>query len=127
MPEIRPTTRRGIVWTLRIVIPAIVLIGVSHTIQSAWDKLSEQDWQLRPAWLIVSGALYLAGLGAMAAFWHYTLTALGQSVPWLTTLRAYYLGHLGKYVPGKALVVVIRVATITRLRLTCPCTSTWPI
>ena len=28
------------------------------------------------------------------------------------TLRAYYIGHLGKYVPGKAMVIVLRTALI---------------
>ena len=34
--------------------------------------------------------------------------SLGQEVPLGRTLRAYYIGHLGKYVPGKAVVVVMR-------------------
>lgn len=32
----------------------------------------------------------------------------------MATLRAYFLGHLGKYVPGKALVVILRVAGVKR-------------
>ena len=31
---------------------------------------------------------------------------------YLAMVRAYYIGHLGKYVPGKALVVVMRVALV---------------
>ena len=33
------------------------------------------------------------------------------------TLRAYYIGHLGKYVPGKAMVVVIRAGLIRGSRV----------
>ena len=50
----------------------------------------------------------------MAWFWHRTLASLGQPVPWLAALRAYYLGHLGKYVPGKALAVILRVAAVQK-------------
>jgi hypothetical protein len=32
-------------------------------------------------------------------------------------LRAYYVGHLGKYVPGKAMVIVIRAALMHRARV----------
>jgi uncharacterized membrane protein YbhN (UPF0104 family) len=40
------------------------------------------------------------------------LAALGQPAPWSATLRAYFFGHLGKYVPGKALAVILRVAAV---------------
>jgi uncharacterized membrane protein YbhN (UPF0104 family) len=62
--------------------------------------------------LILAGALYAAGLTPMAWFWYRALASLGQPAPWWDTLRAYYLGHLGKYVPGKALTVVLRVAAV---------------
>ena len=45
-------------------------------------------------------------------FWHWALKALGQDVGLLETLRAYYIGHLGKYVPGKAMVIVLRTGLI---------------
>ena len=35
----------------------------------------------------------------------------------LETTRAYYVGHLGKYVPGKALVVIIRTGLISGPRV----------
>lgn len=42
---------------------------------------------------------------------------MGQR-PWKrASLRAYFVGHLGKYVPGKALVVVIRTALIRSRRV----------
>jgi uncharacterized membrane protein YbhN (UPF0104 family) len=50
----------------------------------------------------------------MAWFWHRALTALGQPAPWPQTLRAYFMGHVGKYVPGKAMAVVLRVAGVRK-------------
>ena len=58
------------------------------------------------------GLFYLGGAIPMAWFWWRVLAALGQHPGWRTTLHAYFLGHLGKYVPGKALVVVIRVGLL---------------
>jgi uncharacterized membrane protein YbhN (UPF0104 family) len=81
-------------------------------VQGALAQLSRHDWSVEPGWLVVAGAFYGAGLTPMAWFWHRTLASLGQPAPWWDTLRAYYLGHLGKYVPGKALSVVLRVATV---------------
>jgi uncharacterized membrane protein YbhN (UPF0104 family) len=50
----------------------------------------------------------------MSWFWHRALSSLGQPAPWAATLRAYFLGHLGKYVPGKALSVLLRVAAVRK-------------
>ena len=37
---------------------------------------------------------------------------MGQQPRWRDSLKAYYIGHLGKYVPGKALVVILRSALV---------------
>lgn len=92
----------------------VVFAGVSGTVRSALGQLSEHEWQLRPLWLVIAGVLYLIGLVPMAWFWHRTLVSLGQHVPSSVTLRGYFLGHVGKYVPGKAMAVILRVATIRR-------------
>jgi uncharacterized membrane protein YbhN (UPF0104 family) len=76
--------------------------------------LSEHSWTVRPAWLVVSGAAYILGMAPVGWFWQRTLVALGYQPPLLATLRAYYFGQLGKYVPGKAMVIILRVAAMRR-------------
>jgi uncharacterized membrane protein YbhN (UPF0104 family) len=75
-------------------------------------QLSQHDWHVQPGWLFVAGALYIVGLMPMAWFWQRALAALGQPAPLVAVIRAYFLGHLGKYVPGKALAVIMRVAGV---------------
>jgi uncharacterized membrane protein YbhN (UPF0104 family) len=104
--------RRWIVWAFRIGVLVLVLLGVRGTVVNAWDKLSQHEWHVQPAWLIAAGALYALGLVPMAWFWWRALASLGQPAPWPATLRAYFVGHLGKYVPGKALAVILRVAAV---------------
>jgi hypothetical protein len=87
---------------------------VSGTLRTGWAKLADHQWQWNLPWLVAAGVLYLVGLVPMAWFWRRTLVALGQRPDWFTTLYAYFMGHLGKYVPGKALVVVIRVGLVRR-------------
>jgi uncharacterized membrane protein YbhN (UPF0104 family) len=101
-------------WSLRAIVLAAVVAGVAGTIRDAFAQLSEFHWAWRPAWAVAAGALYIFGLAPMAWFWRKILKALQQPVPWCPVLRAYYYGHLGKYVPGKALVVVIRVTSLQR-------------
>lgn len=71
------------------------------------------DWrEVGLPWLAASMCCYLAGTMPSWWFWHRTLRALGQRPDWRHSLRAYTIGHLGKYVPGKALVVVLRASLV---------------
>ena len=75
-------------------------------------QLREHKVQFEPAWLVLSGVLYLVGMAPACLFWRRVLRVLGQEAGLLKTIRAYYIGHLGKYVPGKALVVVLRAGMV---------------
>lgn len=101
-------------WALRIAVLVLVCLGVSGTVRNALAQLSQHEWHVLPAWLVASGALYVIGLVPMAWFWHRALASLGQPAPWPATLRAYFFGHLGKYVPGKALAIILRVAAVRK-------------
>lgn len=63
-----------------------------------------------PGWLVLGGVLYLAGLTACGVFFARVLDAGATPVGTGVAVRAYLLSHLGKYVPGKAMVVLMRVA-----------------
>jgi uncharacterized membrane protein YbhN (UPF0104 family) len=114
MIDLSPSGRRPLIWTLRVVVLVVVLFGVRGTVHNALDQLSQHRWQAQPAWLVAAGIIYAVGLLPMAWFWHHALASLGQRAPWRVTLRAYFVGHLGKYVPGKALAIVLRVAAVQK-------------
>ncbi len=115
------TTRRRIVLAVKLLIVAVVLWLVRGTLSQSWhylqSQLVEHPRSLRLDWLALSGGLYLAALLPEGLFWHWALRALGQDVGLLETLRAYYIGHLGKYVPGKAMVIVLRTGLIHSRRV----------
>jgi len=48
----------------------------------------------------------------LGLYWFRVLRAMKQRPPFWPTMRAYFLGHLGKYVPGKAMVVVLRTGAL---------------
>ncbi len=76
------------------------------------------DWKrVDPRWLVLAACFYLAGTAPAWWFWHRSLFALGQRPRRLESLRAYMIGHLGKYVPGKALVVVLRASLVQGVRV----------
>ncbi|HUT10732.1 MAG TPA: lysylphosphatidylglycerol synthase transmembrane domain-containing protein [Thermoguttaceae bacterium] len=116
-----PSSRRK--WlrrAIKLLIAAAVLWWVHGTLYDGWIELKKHDrgqWQWQPGWLAVAGGLYLLGLLPFCLFWHRVLKTLGQQARLAETIRAYYIGHLGKYVPGKAMVVVIRAGLIRSHRV----------
>ena len=101
----------------KLLVVVLVVWFVRHTLATGLAQLGEHPWRFEPLWLVASAALYLVGLLPAGLFWHRVLRALGQDAGLGETLRAYYVGHLGKYVPGKAMVVVIRVGLIRSRRV----------
>jgi glycosyltransferase 2 family protein len=66
------------------------------------------DWRL----LVASGLVYAMGMLPAALYWRTCLSALGQQVGLLQVLWAYFYGNLGKYFPGKAMVVILRLSAL---------------
>jgi uncharacterized membrane protein YbhN (UPF0104 family) len=113
-PEQAPPRRRK-KWLLAASKLAIVLLlawAIRRTLLDAWTELAAAPFVIRPEWLVVAGVLYLVGLLPCGWFWHRVLVRLGQRPDWLASQRAYFIGHLGKYVPGKALVLILRAGLV---------------
>jgi uncharacterized membrane protein YbhN (UPF0104 family) len=112
MPSAR--AKRWAWLAIKLAIVAVVFWGVQATLLEALAKVGQQQWTMNPWWLVASGLLYLAGLAPSGWFWHRLLCRLGGKPSLAQTLRSYYIGHLGKYVPGKALVIVLRAGLLRR-------------
>jgi len=110
--DARPAWKRWLAPAVTLLIVAVVVWFVWRTMAEAWSQLDQYHWQLHAGWIMVAGGFYLLGLLPAALFWYSCLRALGQHPHFWEALRAYYIGHLGKYVPGKAMVIVIRAGLI---------------
>lgn len=102
---------------IRLAILLAVIYGVRRSLLDGLTKLNAHPWHLDAGWLVLAGGLYLLSLLPAGMFWHRVLRGLGQDAGLGETLRAYFIGHLGKYVPGKALVVILRAGLIRSHRV----------
>lgn len=100
--------KRWLLAALRIVVVAAVVWFVSQTVRDAWAELSARELTLRPLPAVLAGLMIVVAQSPMAWFWRRTLVALAQPAPLWPAVSAYYLSQIGKYVPGKASVVLIR-------------------
>ncbi|MEX0714010.1 MAG: hypothetical protein WD278_16855, partial [Pirellulales bacterium] len=124
VPAASPPPGRGrfrwAVLLAKCLVLVLVVWGVHRTAIGAWSDLEQQGFdaaRLDAAWLVAAAGLYLAGLFPSALFWHQVLWRLGQRPSLGEAVRAYYIGHLGKYVPGKALVIILRAGLIRGTRV----------
>jgi uncharacterized membrane protein YbhN (UPF0104 family) len=93
----------------------LVAVGIWHFVLKAIDELSAKHFSfgdIRPWWLVVAGVAYLGGSVPSWLLWHRVLHAMGQRPGRFESLRAFFIGHLGKYIPGKAMVVVMRTVLV---------------
>jgi len=103
-------------WTLfAVVLGFVVRYGYRQ-----WSEtdLSEVRWA--PGWWIAASVLYFFSWIPAAGLWWLLLKQAGSTLPFYTAFRAHFCGHLGKYVPGKALSLVIRAAMLRGNQVSVP-------
>lgn len=114
----RDYPNRAVRWgkfALQIAILCLVTWGLWGTIDQARHQLREVGvsiWMIHPGWLTLSGLLYLLAMFPSALFWHRVMEALQQKIPKWEGVGAFFVSQLGKYVPGKIMVLVLRYALI---------------
>jgi len=88
---------------------ALVILGfVGRQFYRDLNHPDSATLHFRWPWAVLAGFLYLSALSFSAWFWRSVLKGLGQRPGWFHPFRAYFLGHLGKYVPGKAWALLLR-------------------
>src|SRR3712207_3144317 len=106
----RPRGTRRLIAALKLVLTAVILAFVGRHVVGTWRDLAAHGQRPRfdPAWLAAGAGLYVAGLAVLGAYFARVLGA-GAATPIgpVAALKAYLVSHLGKYVPGKAMVVVM--------------------
>lgn len=104
--------RRPTVRALKAFAAVLVMAFVARHVARTWGELgrSEASLTFRPGWLALSGLSYLIGLMFCGAFYRDVVGRSPTPISRFAAQRAYLVSHLGKYVPGKAMVVVMRAA-----------------
>jgi len=102
---------RGRLWTvLKWALCLAVIVFVGKRAAALWNQEALRQAEFHLAWLLAAGGAYVAGTLPAVWFWRKLMQSVGATVRLRDAARAYYCGNLGKYVPGKASVLVIRAA-----------------
>lgn len=111
--------RRSLVRIAKMILPLVIFCILAaflgQTINKARADFAVRQFsftKLNPLWLAISAVLYLLGSVPPWLYFHNVLRAMGQQPTMYESFRAFYIGHLGKYVPGKFMVVLLRTGLL---------------
>lgn len=110
---VSPSPRKR--WLWRIVKWGLCLMVLGFVGQKAWQLWQQGDWSnisFSWPWLLLAAVAYALGWLPSVWFWQRMIQRVGGKVRFRDAARAHFCGQLGKYVPGKATVLVIRSALL---------------
>ncbi len=116
-PAGKPVWIRVVKCLITLVVVAAVAFAARGSIY-AWNQQSSASRitlaDVRWDWLAFSALTYAASLVPASLVLRRALAALHQPVGLPLVMAAQLVGHLGKYVPGKAMVIVLRASILSR-------------
>jgi glycosyltransferase 2 family protein len=93
---------------LSLVLGVAAVAFLVRTGMAGWSELRNSKITLHFGWLAASVGFAAAAMTWIAVSWRYVMRLCGCELPTTTTVGAYYLGEIGKYVPGAIWPVVGR-------------------
>ena len=101
----------------KVVLGIAVLIAAGNEVLGSLSRMEASQVRFSVPILGLSLLCYLAGMAVFAEFWRRAVGALEGKPPRLDCHFAYFVSQLGKYVPGKAWVILIRYGLIGKNHL----------
>src|SRR3954447_22886914 len=83
----------------------LLLVALLHE----WHKVSDASHRLSVVAIVESFVFGLIGLGGTAMAWRASLTGFGAHLSVRAAVRVYFVGQLGKYLPGSVWPVVAQM------------------
>jgi uncharacterized membrane protein YbhN (UPF0104 family) len=91
------------------VVFGLVAVGLAvWAIASRREQVVDALLRMQGRWLLVAGLATLANLALTGLAWRAVLADLGSRLPLAAAARVFFVGQIGKYVPGSLWPVVVQ-------------------
>lgn len=112
-PSPNKALMRAAKWITLVVVLAAI-IWQFRKLAAEWGADGAAVLERGVSWPWLAGSLGFFSVGQLcfALYWRRLLRSTEIEAPLLESVRAYLVGTLGKYVPGKALVIVVRAGML---------------
>ena len=91
---------------------ALVITFIGKRVWLLWREGDVGSVVIHWPWLVATFGLYVVGWLPSVLFWHRLIHLCGGTTGRWDVAHAYFAGHLGKYIPGKASVLLIRAGML---------------
>ena len=110
----RHPLRRHALRIATAIIALVIVVAVGWTFAGLLKSpaLQARENSVRYEYLLPAGLLYLVCHTLWGTFWVQLLWGQGVAISWFAGVRIYFVSQFGKYVPGKAWVILLRVALL---------------
>jgi uncharacterized membrane protein YbhN (UPF0104 family) len=112
MTGLAPFARRGLAVTRSTAFRvgfAVVAVGLAvWAVASRREQVVDALLRMQGRWLLVAGLSTLANLLLTGMAWRAILTDLGSRLPLRAATRVFFVGQIGKYMPGSLWPVVVQ-------------------
>ena len=97
-----------------LVLVAACVWFVGQRLADEWDAAQDSLRSAEPGWLLAAVVLAALAMTSIALGWKRVLGALGAPIGTAASIAWYYVGEIGKYLPGTLWPVVGRAELATR-------------
>lgn len=99
---------------IHAVILVLTLAAISWNAIQAANEVHTKQLEFDLGWLAASAGFYWLGLALLGLPWWLALDDCRAGIRLASAVRVYLISHVGKYVPGKAMVIIIRCGLLQR-------------
>jgi glycosyltransferase 2 family protein len=114
--------KRLLFWLKLLVLLAVALLVVWQ-LYKAWQKVGEKHLTIDWSWGAVALAGFAGSMVTSALVWRFLTRRMGDRSPALPLLASYTYSQMGKYIPGKVVLLLMRIERTSRFGMT-PSTCT---
>jgi len=87
----------------------VVAVGLAvWAVASRWDQVVDALARMQGRWLVAAAVATVGNLLLTGLAWRAVLTDLGSRLPLRAAARVFFVGQIGKYVPGSLWPVVVQ-------------------
>lgn len=108
--------RRRLWLAVKTLLAVAIVAGVARQFGAilGHESFARINIRLRLELLLPAALLYVLAQTCWGAFWVRLLKFEGVPVTWYSGLRAYFISQFGKYIPGKVMVILLRVSILRK-------------
>jgi glycosyltransferase 2 family protein len=105
---------KKLVFWIKLVLTVAVIGFIIYEVSRTAAKLRSEPFTVEIPWILASLAAFAAFMIQSALVWYWLAKKMGDRTPLVPAIGAYVFSQMGKYVPGKVALLLMRVERAKR-------------